>query len=70
MVQETDFRRDVEKKIGSKKKEPSIAAKAATRDSERPTLSITSFFLFFPFIFISWRLITLQYCSGFCHTLT
>ena len=26
--------------------------------------------LFFPFIFISWRLITLQYCSGFCHTLT
>ena len=26
--------------------------------------------LFFPFIFISWRLITLQYFSGFCHTLT
>ena len=26
--------------------------------------------LFFPFIFISWRLITLQYGSGFCHTLT
>ena len=25
---------------------------------------------FFPFIFISWRLITLQYCNGFCHTLT
>ena len=25
---------------------------------------------FFPFIFISWRLITLQYCSGFRHTLT
>ena len=25
---------------------------------------------FSPFIFISWRLITLQYCSGFCHTLT
>ena len=25
---------------------------------------------FFSFIFISWRLITLQYCSGFCHTLT
>ena len=24
----------------------------------------------FPFIFISWRLITLQYCSGFRHTLT
>ena len=35
------------------------------------------FFFFFTqlcekqlFIFISWRLITLQYCSGFCHTLT
>ena len=27
-------------------------------------------FCFFPFIFISWRLITLQYWSGFCHTLT
>ena len=26
--------------------------------------------LFFPYIFISWSLITLQYCSGFCHTLT
>ena len=26
--------------------------------------------LFFSFIFISWRLITLQYCSVFCHTLT
>ena len=27
-------------------------------------------FVLFLFIFISWRLITLQYCSGFCHTLT
>ena len=27
-------------------------------------------FFLFSFIFISWRLITLQYCSGFCHTLT
>ena len=42
-----------------------------------PTLwfwPISDFFFFFrfffPFIFISWRLITLQYCSGFCHTLT
>ena len=26
--------------------------------------------VFIPIIFISWRLITLQYCSGFCHTLT
>ena len=29
------------------------------------------YFIFNLFIFlISWRLITLQYCSGFCHTLT
>ena len=28
------------------------------------------YWIFFSFIFISWRLITLQYCSGFCHTLT
>ena len=27
-------------------------------------------YIFFPFIFISWRLITLQYGSGSCHTLT
>ena len=26
--------------------------------------------IFFSFIFISWKLITLQYCSDFCHTLT
>ena len=35
------------------------------------TLIYYIFFLFsFSFIFISWRLNTLQYCSGFCHTLT
>ena len=33
------------------------------------TLKI-GFGFFFSFIFVSWRLITLQYCSGFCHTLT
>ena len=27
-------------------------------------------YFFFSFIFICWRLITLQYCSGFCHILT
>ena len=30
----------------------------------------TPSYSFFPFIFISWRPITLQYCNGFCHTLT
>ena len=33
-------------------------------------MQATRVFFFFSFIFISWRLITLQYCSGFCHTLT
>ena len=33
------------------------------------TLYTVGFFLI-EFFFISWRLITLQYCSGFCHTLT
>ena len=33
-------------------------------------LTLTTKTFFFPFIFICWRLITLQYCSGFCHTLT
>ena len=32
--------------------------------------SFILFIYFFSFIFISWRLITLQYCSGLCHTLT
>ena len=32
-------------------------------------VSVFIFFIFFSFIYISWRLITLQYCSGFCHTL-
>ena len=35
---------------------------------EQITTNLVAFF--FPFIFISWRLITLQYCTGFCHTLT
>ena len=33
-------------------------------------LFIYFFKFIFSFSFISWRLITLQYCSGFCHTLT
>ena len=35
-----------------------------------PLTYLTQKIFFFPFIFISWRLVTLQYCSGFCHTLT
>ena len=33
-------------------------------------LAFIFFVIFFPFIFISWKLITLKYCSGFCHKLT
>ena len=35
-----------------------------------PFLSPFLFFFFFLLIYFNWRLITLQYCSGFCHTLT
>ena len=35
-----------------------------------PSRKFNMLSFFFPFIFISWRLITLQCCSGFCHTLT
>ena len=40
--------------------------------SSPPDLFISNVYVvkFFSFIFISWTLITLQYCSGFCHTLT
>ena len=34
---------------------------------KKSNLSLRFLIIFF---FISWRLITLQYCSGFCHTLT
>ena len=34
------------------------------------SLALAGGFFLFSIYFISWRLITLQYCSGFCHTLT
>ena len=34
------------------------------------TLFVVVVVVVFPFIFIRWRLITLQYCSVFCHTMT
>ena len=33
-------------------------------------LSLWSFFSLKNIIYFNWRLITVQYCSGFCHTLT
>ena len=49
----------------------SITALGGThQDSSCLAVLALLFFFFFPVIFIHWRLITLQYCSGFCHTLT
>ena len=54
-------------------------AQHAYRDVGLLDFMATCLFFLFYFIylflilfiyFISWRLITLQYCSGFCHTLT
>ena len=39
-------------------------------ETAKETQMYRTVFFFFSFIFISWRLITLQYCGGFCHTLT
>ena len=36
----------------------------------KKSLSADFIYLYFFIYFISWRLIALQYCSGFCHTLT
>ena len=47
--------------------ESSVKSCGSERD---PVIHSVFLFLFFSFIFISWRRITLQYCSGFCHTLT
>ena len=38
--------------------------------SYKPHICFFFLFFFFSFIFINWRLITSQHCSGFCHTLT
>ena len=51
--------------LESKKNSPSIC-----HEVMGPDAMIFFFFFFFSFIFISWRLITSQHCSGFCHTLT
>ena len=34
------------------------------------TYGMVFFILFFKFIYFYWKLITLQYCGGFCYTLT
>ena len=47
----------------------SLQSKGVSRVFSSTTVQKQQSF-FFSFIFISWRLITLQYCSGLCHTLT
>ena len=56
-----------------------VGSSCSPRDSQEssPTPQFKSinslafkFLFFFSFIFICWRRITLQYCSGFCHILT
>ena len=42
----------------------------AGRVHQTPKKSAHCLFLFVCLFLISWRLITVQYCSGFCHTLT
>ena len=49
---------------------PNILSKVPLNGNTHKARFFCLFICFFPIIFISWRLITLQYCSGFCHTLT
>ena len=58
----------MEDKFGNGKEWCLPLGHTGSRDSIFFFIYIFSFF--FSFIFISWKLITLQYCSGFCHTLT
>ena len=69
--EDSEWSREV---VGERKKKPrssSVIVSSVTTLSGSQFLDFLFFlFFFFSFIFISWRLITLQYCSGFCHTLT
>ena len=52
---------------------PSSRGSSPSRDwSHVSSVSCTGWwgFFFFLIIYLNWRLITLHYCSGFCHTLT
>ena len=55
---------EAQKKEEERQEEDVITEKQENHDAGNGK-GIFSFF--FSFIFISWRLITLQYCSGFCH---
>ena len=68
----SDLLSPVQSWVGSAggREEPRGAKMAQLRSEPYRELGVYfPFYLFFPFIFIRWRLITLQYCSGFCHTM-
>ena len=48
-----------------------MAISISTSESRQAenTSSLFNFIFYFKKIYFSWRLITLRYCSGFCHTL-
>ena len=52
------------------KEDPILEWDFRNSEAELPHILYYYYYYYFPFVFISWRLITLQYCSGFCHTLT
>ena len=60
----------IKAEINEKETKVTIAKISKTKSCFCCCCSIQFCFIFSPIIFISWRLITLQYCSGFCHTLT
>ena len=57
-------------KCGVPESHPGLTSLSEVWNWKEVTFSNYFSSFFSPFIFISWRLITLQYCSGFCHTLT
>ena len=59
----------------SMRQEEEKSSVSMERDNKHLIISVYSLYsepiyFFSHLFFISWRLITLQYCSGFCHTLT
>ena len=56
--------------MGHGKREQGFSIKEMTFFLHFDFVCVCVFLFSFSFTFISWRLITLQYCSGFCHTLT
>ena len=54
---------------GIKPSSPTLQADSLPSEPPGKPHFILFYFIIFSFTFISWRLITSQYCSGSCHTL-